>query len=88
MYELDFSLVVGRKRQRVLTDSNNASSLTVINTDNARKIDPAPGKRLIRIIGTATNSVHLKAAKELTKNKYFILATLMSTLHVIVSSTS
>jgi len=71
--ELTFSVVLGRKRQRVLTDSSNESSHTVTYTDNASKIYLAPGNRSIRMIGTAANSVHLKAAKDSTKQEVFCI---------------
>jgi len=67
--ELDFSVVVGRKRQRILTEGYNAASQDLTDSDNLTKPPAVPGKRRLHMIGTAPNSTLLKAAKDLTKKK-------------------
>jgi len=72
--ELDFSVVVGRKRQIILTNGYNAASRDLTDSDNTSKPSTVPGKRRLHLTGTAPSSTLLKAAKDLTKKEVFCIS--------------
>jgi len=74
--EGDFSVVVSRKRQRMLTSEHSASQQVAASTAVKTPVIKTT-KRTLRMIGTSTassTSLLLKAAKDLTRNEVFYIS--------------
>jgi len=76
----DFSVVVGKKRRRLLTAEAKTLRTTLGNDESGSNHGSIPPARTLRLVGTASGASILQAAKDLTKKEIFCISNVVNEL--------